>query len=228
MTDLDAEYKRRFHALTVQLGRVPTPADREWLELTEWHRRAHMAAPAETEATMWARDRRLEQKGWLDRDTTGATIVRSGKQSRGMDSGTGISAMGAATTSCATSAVTSGPMTMNAELAPAAPESPAPAATPNLERAREDDPGGTRPLPLYGPGARAVGEVGPSEPDGVNGAGGICQGEMGAATPVASPVRGSRGPGGGIYAVCGECRRVWERPKRKGRPGKICGDCASS
>lgn len=37
---------------------------------------------------------------------------------------------------------------------------------------------------------------------------------------------GSRGPGGGLYAKCEECGGVWEREKRRGRPVKICLDCA--
>lgn len=155
--------------------------------------------------------------------------------------------------SCATTAGMSGQTTMSAQqLAPAAPvaESPAPAATPNLERAREEwqhcpECGFKRDAitgrhfqlspttrdcehlyPLRGPGGDVEGQVGPSEGDGGNGAVGICQTGIGATTPVTLPVRGSRGPSGGIYAVCAGCRRVWERPRKKGRPGKICGDCA--
>lgn len=41
-----------------------------------------------------------------------------------------------------------------------------------------------------------------------------------------SPVVGARGPGGGLYARCKECGRVWEREKRRGRPVKVCRECA--
>ncbi len=36
---------------------------------------------------------------------------------------------------------------------------------------------------------------------------------------------GSRGPSGGIIAKCGECGGVWERPKTRGRPARVCGEC---
>ncbi len=49
--------------------------------------------------------------------------------------------------------------------------------------------------------------------------------------PVASPgiyegaIVGSRGPGGGLYARCVSCQRVWERPKRTGKPNHKCEEC---
>jgi hypothetical protein len=46
---------------------------------------------------------------------------------------------------------------------------------------------------------------------------------VGAATT--EPMIGSRGPRGGMYARCEECARVWERPKKRGRPSYRCDDC---
>lgn len=36
---------------------------------------------------------------------------------------------------------------------------------------------------------------------------------------------GARGPGGGIYAKCDGCGRVWERERKRGRPSARCGEC---
>lgn len=35
-TELNAEYKRRFHEITAKLGRVCVPSDKEFWELSEW------------------------------------------------------------------------------------------------------------------------------------------------------------------------------------------------
>lgn len=35
----------------------------------------------------------------------------------------------------------------------------------------------------------------------------------------------ARGPGGGVLARCEACGRDWERPRRRGRPAKVCEEC---
>lgn len=40
-----------------------------------------------------------------------------------------------------------------------------------------------------------------------------------------SPVLGSRGPNGGLYALCEGCGEMWEREKRRGRPVGKCLGC---
>lgn len=47
-----------------------------------------------------------------------------------------------------------------------------------------------------------------------------------APAPAEGLSEGSRGPAGGIIARCGVCGRLWERERRRGRPAKVCGECA--
>lgn len=39
---------------------------------------------------------------------------------------------------------------------------------------------------------------------------------------------GERGPGGGVVARCGGCGGLWERPKARGRPARMCEPCRAS
>lgn len=76
--------------------------------------------------------------------------------------------------------------------------------------------------PLSGPGAAQPREEAQSEPGGGNGAPGDCQTAI-KGSPL--DIYGHRGPNGGVIAECRACRRLWERPARRGRPSSVCEEC---
>lgn len=60
-----------------------------------------------------------------------------------------------------------------------------------------------------------TGPVALSEPEGISARSRLAEGAM----------VGSRGAHGGVVARCQTCDRLWERPRRRGRPAVVCPEC---
>lgn len=213
MNDPNARYRDGFRALTEKLGRVPTSADKEWVQLHDDYK-----------------------KGWQGQcvSTTGATVAGNGNSANATTNGVDTSATTAGTTLNATNAGNGGPTTTNvqptAPQARATPETPA-GGSPVLD-AREDrfDPSPDHDADgqpwgneaLTNPGRGETGEDEESTGEAGSGAG-----RGGERATVGGPldIYGARGPNGGVIAECVACHQLWERPRRRGRPSYVCGGC---
>lgn len=83
MTDQD--YKRAFALLTEKLGRVPTPRDKEWLELTERLRRSYLSAVEQPRReaqngseSSWRQPREIDAREGTGEALSGPGITQSG------------------------------------------------------------------------------------------------------------------------------------------------------
>lgn len=87
MTDQD--YKRAFALLTEKLGRVPTPRDKEWLELTERLRRSYLSAVEQPRReaqngseSSWRQPREIDAREGTGEALSGPGITQTGEGDR--------------------------------------------------------------------------------------------------------------------------------------------------
>lgn len=205
------EYKRAFALLAEKLGRVPTPRDKEWVELTERLRKSYL--PAEESCSKY----KVAHSGAMS-----AEAINGANQT----TQTATTASHAGKPSPVMSAGRHGPMTtgVGPQRRRPVPEMGTPAGGSPVSNARED-----RKLAL-GYGAELT-------DDPLSRPGTIPNGECDRTTPdppsapgfnYSTALVGARGPAGGVLAECVQCHRVWERPKQRGRPSARCPECANT